>query len=139
MNRYTYKAKRKDNQEWVYGSLIIEKSSSMCLQEYGIPFIETYYIYTIEDGNNRYSKIEIKKETLCQCTGLQDIEGNHIFENDVLLVDMENDKYEEYVVVWDKKELYFDAETEDNFIIPSHWHKDKIIGNKFDEVKEWKR
>jgi len=88
-SRYTFKAKRKDNGEWVYGSLIIERSSSICLQEYGIPFIENYYIYAIE--NNHYTKIEVKKETICQCTGLQDIDGKDIFENDIVEI---NDKFD---------------------------------------------
>lgn len=136
MNRYTYKAKRKDNGEWVYGSLIIEKSSSMCLQEYGIPFIETYYIYTIKDGNNHYSKIEIKKETLCQCTGLQDIEDNYVFENDIVnLTDNCANKYYKQLVIFSGGMLTTDFF--DDFGRPlREFYIDKIIGNKFDEVKE---
>lgn len=129
-NRYTYKAKRKDNGEWVYGSLIIERSSSMCLQEYGIPFIENYYIYIIE--NNRYTKVEIKKETLCQCTSLQDRDGNYIFENDIV-EDIDTGDIC-YLVVFDeakfklnKNSVNYDIDGVSDF---------KIIRNKFDKEVE---
>lgn len=68
MNRYTYKAKRKDNGEWVYGYYWMDEN-----------FI--HKITVINDNSNCY---EIIPETLCQCVGLKDIEGNYIFENDIL-------------------------------------------------------
>ena len=144
MNRYLFKAKRKDG-EWVYGSLIIERSSSICLQEYGIPFIENYYIYAIE--NNHYTKIGVKKETICQCTGLQDKDGKDIFENDIIDINQTVNGCNLFKIVWDKykwnAEYYVKMATpilyEYNFeelLDINDFEKDiKIIGNKFDKEK----
>jgi uncharacterized phage protein (TIGR01671 family) len=138
MNRYTYKAKRKDNGELIKGSLIIERSSSMCLQEYGIPFIENYYIYTIED--NHYVKVEIKKETLCQCTGLKDRDCNYIFENDILEIEYDNQKhYKSKAIIEYELGMFYFNPLDDNWIEDWSFQDDverfKIIGNRFDEVK----
>lgn len=77
MNRYTFKAKRKDNGEWVYGYYMYSQ------------YDDKDYIFT---GNNGYGLndcrefeyYEIIPETLCQCTGLQDRDGKDIFENDIV-------------------------------------------------------
>ena len=80
MNRYTYKAKRKDKpSEWVYGYYVSEFNKKLKINK--------YFILNDEEENF----IEIIPETLCQCTGLQDIEGNYIFENDIVEI---NDKFD---------------------------------------------
>lgn len=83
-----YRAKRIDNGEWIEGYLYIEKSTSMCLEEYGCSPLINYYIITIE--NNRRTFIEIDKNTIGQYTGRKDKNGTKIFGRDSIKIKLRN-------------------------------------------------
>lgn len=80
-NRYTFKAKRKDNKEWAFGYY----------------YVSTSYRKNIEHIMVKNIGFEIIPETLCQCTGLKDRDGNDIFENDI--VNIHNNPYHGEAVI----------------------------------------
>lgn len=75
MNRQIlFKAKRKDNGEWVEGGYFSE------------PYTDKKYIVRWNSfglGFNEF--IEVVPDTLCQYTGLTDKNGKKIWENDILM------------------------------------------------------
>lgn len=73
-NRYLFRGKRSDNGEWVYGLPSYDREGQ-------VGKIETYRdaaFYAVDPA------------TICQCTGLKDINGKLIWENDIC------DRKEEY-------------------------------------------
>lgn len=73
-DRYLCKAKRTDNGEWVIGGLV----------RYGFTGREKYYIVP-SYASDLYA-LEIDPSTICWCTGLQDKNGELIWENDIVFV-----------------------------------------------------
>lgn len=71
-DRYLFKTKRVDNGEQIVGGLV----------KYGFVGKEKYYI--IPDYASDLYAIEIDPNTICQCTGLTDKNGNLIWENDIV-------------------------------------------------------
>ena len=69
-DRYLYKAKRLNNEEWVQGYL------------FGI-WEKRYILWGMT--NDIPNMIEVDPTTICQCTGLIDKNGKLIWENDILM------------------------------------------------------
>jgi uncharacterized phage protein (TIGR01671 family) len=71
-NRYLFKVKRKDTNEWAIGNLIYTFT--------GMPYIVTEYDHIL----NFITIDEVDERTVCQCTGLKDKNGNMMYENDIV-------------------------------------------------------
>ena len=112
-NRYLYKAKRKDNGEWVEGIPIKTHIGLFICFEENPHYCSQYGYMEIDEI------IIADENTLCQCTGLTDKNDELIWENDIVkFEDTGEEGYEckegfDYInrakVVWNKGRFELDS------------------------------
>ena len=132
-DRYLFKGKRVDNGEWVIGNLITNVFFRL---GQSIPYIlcpDKAEYDCFEDFTEGNGIFEVRPDTICRCTGLNDKNGNLIWKNDIV-----NTQCGKAIVVWDK------AEWRIKWIKDTIWRKDlhfwtneddwkcEVIGNIFD-------
>lgn len=120
-NRYLFKAKRVDNEEWVQGYIV----------KYGYTGREKYSIVP-EYASDLYSFL-IDPSTICRCTGLKDENDKLIWENDIL----HNGNY--FVVKWNEPCARFDIVLNNSCNIPIGKWEPIICDWKTNDFKEYRK
>lgn len=69
-SRYLFRAKRIDNGKWVQGAVLYHD--------------DTATIFNQHPADGSLQGFEVDINTICQCTGLNDKNGNLIWENDII-------------------------------------------------------
>lgn len=129
MNRYLFKAKRKDNNDWVYGYLFKTPLTAdfNCDGQYFSSMVRRTCISN-EDG----CVFEVIPETICQYLGsINDID---LYENDIVkgFEDMYDNEVQGTVVL--NLENGIQLHCKNNIYHFDYIYDFKVIGNKFDEV-----
>lgn len=119
-----FKAKRLDNNSWVFGYFYEENGNTYIIEN-----------RQKESMLNRNVTYEVDPSTICQFTGLKDCEGNEIWEHDLLQSQKTKAIYE---VVWDEGDFTLSdyvvgVETMIFLCSALRTSRIKVIGNKFDK------
>ena len=127
-DRYLFRAKRLDNGQWVQGFICKKKYKS-----------NKFYISCFHDKDDNEQFFAIDPDTICQCTGLKDNNGNLIWENDVVgfwdTYSTENGQAEMDCigkVVWDDETISFQVTNRLSAESYEVIDECSVIGNIFD-------
>ena len=129
MREILFRAKRIDNGEWVEGSYHHQKDY------YGDPCDKHYIIDgTTTDMEGYGEHCEIDPETICQLTGLTDVNGKRIWENDIVKHEISDTLgtvkwYQEDYVGWCVDDVMVDEQQ----FTDEMWNECEVIGNAFDD------
>lgn len=146
MRENLFRGKRRDNGEWVYGSLFVGfKKSYICP--------EAIAMYNFDGALCLGGFVEVDPETVGQYTGLKGNNGKRIFEGDILHIARTADGLGGYyqppldypvnvVVKWDLCAWMWETLCEDKRFIsfPDAWchYECEVIGNAHDNPELFK-
>ena len=139
MREILFKAKRIDNGEWVEGNIILSKDADEEYKAIIIPSVNSN-MFTQDScdkdlGFENWYKVD--PSTICQYTGLTDMNGQKIWENDILcgnLDDMYPGDKTYAQVIWHKNGWYTkESDSIDrNLMDEFDEHFFAVVGNIFD-------
>lgn len=120
-----FKAKRLDNNSWVFGYFYEENGNTYIIEN-----------RQKESMLNRNVTYEVDPSTVCQFTGLKDCEGNEVWEHDLLQSQGSKEIYE---VAWSKEGGFIAKGAVSGGRLLNFLYSVlmlfvfKVIGNKFDK------
>ena len=129
MREILFRAKRKNNGEWVEGGYHHQTDY------YGDPCDRHYIVNGSQTDIEGYGEhYEIDPETLCQYTGVTDKNGKQIWENDIVKHEISDTIgtvkwYEEDYIGWCVDDVVIDEQ----HFTDEMWSECEVIGNVFDD------
>ena len=82
-DRYLFRAKRTDNGEWIVGSLIQAPYLGSIRSWISSEQEDKARLREISSNQAVWRAFEVRTDTICQCTGINDKNGKLIWENDI--------------------------------------------------------
>lgn len=126
MREIKFRGKRLDNGEWIYGSLLVSLFKDDKKERY---FITQF------SGNYTFEH-EVDPATVGQYTGLKDVSGTDIWEDDIMRIPETCFNAEINGRVLFEEDAYYIIPLQDGHLWGLHWslrkHNAKIIGNIYD-------
>lgn len=143
MDKFLFRAKRKDNGEWVQGIPHYGLAANLSVIVSIIPVADFRGIKT----HCFYDRVEVDENTITQFTGRCASNGKKIFAGDILKISSTSEfAYEEFEIVkFDKERCGFKVYSDSGFTdgeLPDAVGKDdewlvEIVDNEFDTTKKW--
>ena len=122
MKEILFRAKRKDNGEWVEGGYFCE------------PYTDKEFIIRWNSFGLGYNEfIEIDPDTLCQYTGLTDKKGKKIWENGIVEIPSEDGYFK---CEWEEDTARFVLNGDELTVdFDNYWaYEVEVVGNIFDNT-----
>ena len=82
-DRYLFTAKFDDSDRWAKGQLVEVNDTYLIIPNHASKILAGWF--------STSNIIEVKKDTICQCTGLKDKNGKLIWENDIMVAHLDED------------------------------------------------
>ena len=130
-DRYLFKAKFDDSDRWVKGQLVEVNDTYLIIPNHASKILADWF--------SASNVVAVKKDTICQCTGLKDKNGNLIWENDVVAYCDAYSTESGYAeadcigkVVWDDETISFQVTNRLSAESYEVLDECSVIGNKFD-------
>lgn len=143
MREILFRGKRIDNDEWVYGSFVMD-ATELRQRERQIAdlILANGFIRRYDFQNRKVEMFEVERDTVGQYTGLTDKNGKRIFEGDIIT-------YKDGLFGCMLSEVRyrngcFEAKTFHNWNSPAidivmEESEVEVIGNMFDNQTSWRK